>query len=97
MNANAPIELQMPKSCVSCTQYVPQGFDNDKHCPFTHWGKPKTRTPYGLCSQHKQEVFATEICSSYQCEPGVHSYPVPNRPHPRSPMQEQLALQGGVQ
>ncbi|WP_394243959.1 hypothetical protein [Halopseudomonas laoshanensis] len=96
MNRHIPCELQMPKACVSCTHYTAEGFDNDAHCPFTHWGRPKTRTPYGKCSQHKQEVFATEICGSYQCERGVASYPVPNRPQPRQPLQEQLWLQGGT-
>lgn len=89
--------VTMPKACVSCTHYTGLGFDNDAHCPFTNWGRPKSRSPFGECSAHKQEVFATEICGSYQCDPTVLCVPIENRPHPRSPMQEQLALQGGQQ
>lgn len=92
-----PNAFAMPKACVSCTRYEPAGFDQDEHCPFTDdWGRPKQRTPYGDCAAHSQEVFATEICGSYDCVPMVTSFPVPNRPHPRTPLQEQLSLQGGA-
>lgn len=96
MNLDPQCGFQMPKACVSCAHYTGQGFANDEHCPFQDWKGQKNRTPFGSCSQHKQEVFATEICGSYRCEAGVTSYPVPNRPQPRQPLQEQLFIQGGA-
>lgn len=88
--------ITMPKACVSCLHYQAKGFANDAHCPFSTWNGRKQRTPYGTCSLHKQEVFATEICTSYSCDPQVHPIEVENRPRPRTPMQEQLGLEGCV-
>jgi|TARA_R100000049_G_C1957564_1_gene118811 hypothetical protein len=88
--------ITMPKACVSCLHYQAKGFANDAHCPFATWNGCKQRTPYGTCSRHKQEVFATEICTSYSCDPQVHPIEVENRPHPRTPMQEQLGLEGSM-
>ncbi len=96
MTAINPCSVQMPKACISCVHFTGQGFADDEHCPFEDWNGPKKRTPFGTCGQHRQEVFATEICGSYQCEAGVISHQVDNRPQPRLPLQEQLFAQGGA-
>ncbi|MBW7472319.1 hypothetical protein [Marinobacter sp. F4218] len=91
---DASPELQMPKACISCQNYTAKGYDRDAHCPFNDKfsRKPKERTQFGLCGFHKVEVFATEICNSYQVEPFVDPVPVTNRPESRSGIQEKLKL-----
>lgn len=87
-------ELSMPRACVSCVHFTGIGFDNDEHSPFEpdHWSRKK-RTPYGSCELHGSEVFATEICNSYQAEKCVVTRPVENRPAPRCPRQERFNLE----
>ncbi len=84
--------LQMPAACLSCIHYQHKGFDHDSHCPFgsDEIGRPHTRTHYGTCSKHRCEVFGTQICNGYECDPQILSFPVANRPEPRTPIQERL-------
>lgn len=84
--------LQMPAACLSCVHYEHKGFDEDDHCPFgrDHTGRTHTRTHYGTCSKHRCEVFGTQICNGYECDPQILSFPVANRPEPRTPIQERL-------
>lgn len=88
-------QITMPKACDSCVHYTAIGFAYDEHCPFkgafASSQKP-SRTPYGRCDVHCSQVFATEICESYEVEPFVLAIPVTNRPVPMNPRQERLSL-----
>ena len=83
--------MHSPKACVSCQSYDHQGFDEDKHCPFQRRSglqeKP-TRTPYGQCSRHGVQVFATQICNAHAPDPHIKCFDVINRPEPREAIQE---------
>ena len=87
--------MHSPKACVSCQSYEHQGFDEDKHCPFQrHSGlqaKP-TRTPYGQCSRHGVQVFATQICNVHAPDPHIKCFDVVNRPEPREVIQEAMTV-----
>ncbi|WAM50340.1 hypothetical protein [Vreelandella venusta] len=86
--------IRSPKACVSCQHYEHQGFDEDKHCPFQRSGlkeKP-TRTPYGQCSRHGVQVFATQICNAHALDPHIECFDVVNRPEPRVAIQEGMEV-----
>lgn len=86
--------MTMPRACVSCVHFTGIGFDFDEHCPFEAdpYSRTQNRTPYGSCVVHRSEVFATEICNSYECDPLISPVPVRNRPVPRCAIQELLSL-----
>lgn len=87
--------MSMPRACISCTQYEHLGWDHDDHCPFkseSALGERKTRTPFGRCALHGQEVFGTQICNNYDADPQVNPTPVENRPVARAPIQETMGV-----
>lgn len=97
---HSPFQLEpfmtMPQACVSCVNFTGIGFDYDEHCPFEpdpYSHTKKNRTPFGSCALHCSEVFATEICNSYECDPLISPVPVRNRPAPRCAIQELLGLE----
>lgn len=75
----------MPKACISCERYEFKGYANDEHTPFR-----SGRVPYGECSKLDSQVFATEICNTYEPMPGITLIDVTNRPAPMEPRQEAL-------
>ena len=84
--------VMMPRACISCRHYTQKGFAEDKHC-YLYDSKYKDgtpRKPFGDCTHHRAEVFASEICEQYQVEEGVEPQPVTNRPEPKHPRQERL-------
>lgn len=85
-------EYRMPKCCISCGNYTHKGYANDEHSPFSSWenGARHNRVQYGTCAQHGTEVFATEICNTYESMPGITVVDVMNRPEPKEIRQERL-------
>lgn len=75
----------MPKACISCDSYTHKGYASDKHSPFL-----SSRVQFGWCSKSGTEVFATEICNTYEAMPGITLIDVTNRPAPKEPRQEAL-------
>lgn len=75
----------MPKACISCEHYQHKGYANDQHSPFI-----SQRVQYGDCSKSRAQVFATEICGTYQSIPGITLIDVTNRPAPMEPRQDAL-------
>lgn len=91
MTNETMIKISMPKACISCERYSHKGYDQDKHCPFqkrSALAKDPVRTPWGFCSLHGVEVFATQLCASHEPEPFANLVDVTNRCEPRTPIQE---------
>ena len=87
--------MQMPRACVSCEHYQHLGKDHDDHCPFptrSALERKSTQTPYGRCQHHGVEVFATQICNQHTADPLIKCIDVTNRPEPRAPIQEGMAV-----
>ena len=87
--------LRAPKACVSSQSYEHLGFDEDKHCPFKKqyiWQDNPSRTPYGQCSRHRAQVFATQICNAHAPDPLIKCFDVINRPEPREVIQEVMEV-----
>ncbi|MCP1316412.1 hypothetical protein [Halomonas sp. 707B3] len=84
--------MKMPKACVSCDHYQQVGKDYDTHCPFPDRYRLEGQTPYGRCKHHGVEVFATQVCGAHQHDPLIECVDVTNRPEPRAPIQEGMAL-----
>ena len=85
--------FSMPKSCISCDCYSHKGYAKDKHSPFKDLvgnAKNNGRVQYGSCTKHRSEVFATEICNTYESMKGITVVEVMNRPIPKEARQERL-------
>lgn len=87
------MKITMPKACISCNHFTGTGYKADSINPMRdQFGGRISRSQFGSCSAHCKDVYATEICGSFEHDDLIAVVEVENRAEPMQPHQELMGV-----